>query len=143
MKARIIKSIISTGSVATDFIRLVCGRNQPPVRLVDEDKTRDGATELLEVFRNHRRKRVSDYILTGQRVITAMDEQLRDYRSAGEQFADWVTRGCSVGISGDDRRFTVIEMCWEEEAIRVRSDEGQDYVIPFSLIGPWPKESEE
>ena len=141
MKARIVRSLMETGSAARDFIRLVSGCKSSPVGLVTKDETLAGAPGVLETFRNHRRKRESDYILTGRRVITAMDEQLRGYRSAGEEFADWVTRGSHVSIHGDDRRFTVIEMCWEEEAIRVKDDEGHEYLIPFKIIGPWPNET--
>ena len=120
MRARIVRSLIDTGSAARDFIRLVCGRKSRPMGSPAGDETRTGAPQVLESFRNQRRQRQSDYILNGNRVIRALDEQLRDYRSAGEQFADLVTRGSHISIHGDDRRFTVIEMCWEEEAIRVR-----------------------
>jgi len=143
MKARIIKSIISTGSAARDFIRLACGREKSFSKPVAEDKIPTGAPLILESFRNQRRQRETDYVLTGKRVIKAMDEQLRAYRSAGEQFADWVTRGSHVSVGGDDRRFTVIELWWDRQAIGVQDDEGYDYMIPFSLIGPWPKESDE
>jgi hypothetical protein len=143
MRARVIKSIISTGSAARDFIREVCGSKSTPTPTVAETTRTAGASKVLEIFRNHRRQREPGYILTGRSVITAMDEQLRDYRSAGEQFADWVTRGSHVSVAGDDRRFTVIEIWWDREAIRVQDDEGHDYMIPFRLIGPWPKEDDE
>lgn len=143
MKARIINTLVSTGSAARDFIREVCGSKSTPAPTVAETTRTAGATKVLESFRNQGRQRETDYILTGKRVIKAMDEQLRAYRSAGEQFADWVTRGSHVSVGGDDRRFTVIELWWDRQAIRVQDDEGYDYMIPFSLIGPWPRENDE
>ena len=76
------------------------------------------------------------------------DERLRDTgwpyaSSAGQEFADWITRGSHISIRGEDRRFTVLQLQWDREAIRVRDDEGQDYVIPLGLIGPWPIEEDE
>jgi len=143
MKARVIKGLIDTGSAARDYIRLVCGGRQSPVKRVNEAKPREGAAEVLEAFRNHRRQQDSGYILTGKRVITAMDEQLRGYSSAGERFADWITKGCRVSISGDDRPFTVMAIWWDDEAIKVKDDQGHTYLVPFKIIGPWPKESDE
>jgi hypothetical protein len=143
MKARFFKFTVSSGSAAREYIRLVCGNRQSLLRPVNVARTTEGAAEVLEAFRKNRRHSESDYILTGKRVIAAMNEQLREYRSAGEQFADWVTRGSRVSISGEDRRFTVLQILWDREAIRVQDDEGQEYVIPVSLIGPWPKESDE
>ena len=143
MRARIIKSLISTTSAARDFLCLVSGGKAKPATPIIEEETPTGASQVLESFRNHRRRGDNEYILTGSRVITAMDEQLRDYRSAGEQFADWVTRGSHVSIPQDDRRFTVIEIWWDDQAIRVRDDEGHDYKIPFTIIRPWPKEPDE
>ncbi len=143
MRAKIIRDLIDTGSAARDFIRLVCGREKSSVRPVTDDKTREGATELLEIFRNHRRKRESDHILTGRRVITAMDEQLRSCGSAGQQFADWITKGSFLSLPGDDRRYEIVTILWEDEAIKVQDDEGHTYIVPWRIIEPWPIEDEE
>lgn len=143
MRARIIKTILGTGSVARDYIRLVCGRKHVSESQGTEHGTPEGAPSILESFRNQRNQRESDYILTGKRVIRALDEQIKDYLSPAERFANWVTCGSYVSVDGDERRFTVMEIRWDRGAIRVQDDEGYDYVIPFSLIGPWPKEEDD
>ena len=76
------------------------------------------------------------------------DEQSRDTgwpyaSSAGQQFADWITRGSHVSVRGENRRFSVLRIQWDQESIRVRDDEGQDYMVSFGLIGPWPIEDDE
>jgi hypothetical protein len=142
MRARTVMSVINTGTAARDFIQLAQGGRQSTTIAISETATAEAA-EILESFRSHRRQPESDYILNGNRVIRALDEQLRDYRSAGEKFADSVTRGSYVSVRGEDRRFTVVEIWWDREAIRVRSEEGQEYVVPFKIIGPWPVEDEE
>lgn len=63
--------------------------------------------------------------------------------SAGQQFADWITRGSPVSVRGEDRRFTVLQIQWDQESIRVRDDEDHEYMVPFGLIGPWPIEEDE
>ena len=72
-----------------------------------------------------------------------MDEQLRSDGPAGREFADWVTRGSPLSIAGDDRRFILMEILWDRESMRVRDDEGQDYVIPWKIVRPYPQESDE
>ncbi len=76
------------------------------------------------------------------------DEQSRNTgwpyaSSAGQQFADWITRGSPVSVRGEDRRFTVLQIQWDQESIRVRDDDDHEYLIPFGLIGPWPIEDDE
>jgi hypothetical protein len=143
MRARIFKSILNTGTVARDYIRLVCGRKHVSESQGTEDGVRAAAPNILESFKHQRGQRESDHILTGKRVIRAMDEQLQGYLSTAERFANWVTRGSYVSLPRDDRRFTIIEILWDREAIRVQDDEGYGYVIPFSLIGPWPREEDD
>lgn len=148
MKARIIKGLIDTGSAARDFIREVCGGKQSPHKPVVEGETRERAADLLESFRNHRRPGESQYILSGKRVITAMDEQLCEFgwpffNSSGKQFADWITRGTVVTINGDPRRFRVLEIWWGYESIRLRDDQGNEFIVPWRIVMPWPVESDE
>ena len=142
MRARTVMSVINTGTAARGFIQLAQNRRRSPAIAIIENTTA-GAAEVLESFRSYRRQPESDYILNGNRVIRALDEQLRDYRSAGEKFADSVTRGSHLAIPGDDRRFTVMQIWWEDEAMRVQDDEGHEYLLPFKVIRPWPKESDE
>jgi hypothetical protein len=143
MRARIVKSILDTGSAARDYIRLVCGRKQPSVRPVDEDETREGATELLEVFRNHRRKRESDYILTGRRVIEAMDEHMTDFSvpfeftATARSLGKGIVEGSFVTIPGDDRVFRVLKVWYEHESARIADPEdlnGIQYVVPWRIL---------
>jgi hypothetical protein len=142
MRARTVMSRINTGTAARDFIQLAQGGRQSTTIAISETATAEAA-EILESFRSHRRGPDPEFILNGNRVIRVLDEQLKDYRSAGEQFADSVTRGSHLAIPGDDRRFTVMEIWWEDEAIRVQDDEGHEYLLPFKVIRPWPKESDE
>jgi hypothetical protein len=147
MKARLIKNLIDTGSVARDFIRLVCGWKRAPASPMAQVETREKAQEVLESFRSHRRQRDTDGILTGKTVIRAMDEQLQDVgivpthlSSAGERFADWVTRGSLVSLTGDSRRFRVMRILWDRGSIRLRDDEGRVYVVPWELVRPYDEE---
>jgi hypothetical protein len=142
MKARIIKSIISTGNAARDFIREVCGSKPTPTPAVAETTTTAGASKVLESFRTHRRQLEPD-VLSGKNVIRVLNERLVGYITPAERFASEITRGSFVSIRGDDRRFIVLEMRWDRGAIRVQDDEGYDYMIPFRLIRPWPKEDDE
>jgi hypothetical protein len=133
---------INAGTAARDFIELARGSKPTPANTVTKNTAAE-AEQILESFRINRRQPGAEYILNGNRVIRVLDEQLKDYRSAGEQFADSVTRGSHLAIPGDDRRFTVMEIWWEDEAIRVQDDEGHEYLLPFKVIRPWPKESDE
>ncbi len=112
-----------------------------------EEETPTGASEVLESFRNHGRQSWSQYILTGKNVITAMDEQLQDMGFVpyllsrdSKGFADRVTRGSFVSLPGDDHRFRVVKILWERESIRLRDDEGREYVVPWKIIKPWDEE---
>lgn len=143
MRARIIRSLIETGTAARDYIRLVCGRKPSSANLVTDDGISAAAPTILESFRDQTRQRETEFNVSGNQVIKAMDEQLQDYLSPAERFVNWVTRGSYVSVAGDTRRFTVMELWWDRQAVRVQDDEGYDYMIPFSLIGPWPREDEE
>ena len=142
MRARLIKSLIDTGAVARDFIRLVCRSKPTPEKRVVEDTDRAGASQVLEAYRSEKGPPEALGLLTGRRVIAAMDEQLRDTgwpyaSSAGQEFADWVTRGSFVSLPGDDRRYEVLKILWEREAIRVRDNTGAEYIVPWKIIRPW------
>jgi hypothetical protein len=147
MRARLITTLISTGTTAADYIRLVCGRKPTPVTPIIEEETPTGASDVLESFRNHGRQSWSQYILTGKNVITAMDEQLQDMGFVpyllsrdSRQFADRVTRGSFVSLPGDDHRFRVEKILWERESIHLRDDEGNEYLVPWKIIKPWDEE---
>jgi hypothetical protein len=143
MKARIIRGLIDTGSAARDFIRLVSGCKSSPVGLVTKDETLAGAPGVLETFRNHRRKRESDYILTGRRVIEAMDEQMTDFSvpfeftATARSLGKGIVEGSLVVIPGDDRVFRVLRIWYEHESVRIGDLEdprGPQYVVPWRMI---------
>jgi len=143
MKARIVKSILDTGSAARDYIRLVCGRKQPSVRPVVEDEIPAAAPEVLESFRNQRRQQESGYILNGKRVIKAMDEQMGDFclpfefTATARSLGRGITEGSLVVIPGDDRVFEVLRVWYENQSVRIGDPEdpnGVQYVVPWRMI---------
>jgi hypothetical protein len=142
MRARIIRSMIETGSAARDFIRLVRGRKQSPVTPVTEDEIPAAAPEVLESFRNQRRQPESEHILNGKRVIKAMDEQMGDFclpfefTATARSLGRGITEGSLVVIPGDDRVFEVLRVWYEHQSVRIGDSEDTEvqYVVPWRMI---------
>lgn len=142
MRARIVRSILDTGSAAKDFIRLVRGVKAEPLTPIIEEETPTGASEVLESFRNHRRQRESEHILNGKRVIKAMDEQMLDltlpfeYTATARSLGRGITEGSLVMIPGDDRVFEVLRVWYEYQSVRIGDSEDTEvqYVVPWRMI---------
>jgi len=143
MKARIVKTLIDTRSVARDFIRLVRGRKESPVKAATENKTQEGAAEVLEAFRKNTKADEPEYILTGKNVIRAMDQQMTDlcipfeFTSAAREAGRGIREGSCVMIPSDDRAFKVIKIWYEYQSIRIGDPEdpnGVQYVLPWNMV---------
>jgi hypothetical protein len=86
-------------------------------------------------------------ILTGERVIRQMDNDLVDVQVLPYFFSDeavrrgeGITKGSKVTLLGDDRIFEVLTVSCRDESLLIRDDNNNEFIIPWGLVRPLEQE---
>jgi hypothetical protein len=133
---------------AMEYIRQVHEARQIPSREPDEPQ-KAGALGILESLEDTMKppEELNIGILTGERVIRQMDNDLVDVQVLPYFFSDeavrrgeGITKGSKVTLLGDDRIFEVLTVSCRDESLLIRDDNNNEFIIPWGLVRPLEQE---
>jgi len=149
MKAKLYANQMRIGGPASEFIREAESPPHTPVKETSEPKKAE-ALEILESLEDTMKPQdeIDLGIMNGEFLNRRLDHELTQFkvipyffshsaRSRGEGLRE----GDSVYLLGDDRLFYVVLISYESESVRIRDDSDNEFVVPWSLVQPWTKES--
>lgn len=142
MRAKLYANLLRLGGSAWEYIRQVQNSRPISVKEIGEPGKAE-ALELLESFRDSNRPpdEIDLGVITGADVSRRLDYDLRDFKvipypfsDAARSNGDGVLEGSYVTLIGDDRVFEVVRVSWEQESVRIRSDDNKEFTVPWGLL---------
>ena len=139
MKAQFITNSMRMGSVARDYVRLVC-ENQKSSTAHTQPKA-PAAHEVLEFFEDQDRSLPVDSIVPIKRLVMVLTEGLCGVPDLltddnGRTDGSRLYRGCRVRLRGiPERTFVVKKVFWDFGEARIK-EIGRDaeYVVPWDCL---------
>lgn len=140
MKARFLVRSMTTGHVATDYLRLVHANQNPST--ADTRPKAPAAHEVLEFFDDQDRSLPVDPVVPIQRLVRVLTEGLQGTPNLvandnGRMDGARLYRGCKVRLRGiPERQFIIRDIYWDYKEARV-SEIGTDdveYVLPWDCF---------
>lgn len=140
MKARFLVRSMTTGQVATDFIRLVHANQNPST--ADTRPKAPEANEVLESFEGQDRSVPVDPIVPIKRLVMVLTEGLRGMPDlladdSGRIDGSRLYKGCRVRLRGiPERQFVIRDIYWDYGEVRIK-EIGQDrlfYLVPWDCL---------
>jgi hypothetical protein len=139
MKARFLVRSMTTGQVATDFIRLVNANQNRST--ADTQPKAPAAQEVLEFFEGQDRSVPVDPIVPIKRLVMVLTEGLRGMPDlladdSGRIEGAGLYRGLKVRLRGiPERKFIISDIFWEYEEARVREiGTNIEYLLPWDCL---------
>jgi len=142
MKARIIATEITRGTVAKDFIKSVEDRKSLSTTMEPE---RLQAHQVLKVFEDHNKPLPDDPAPPVKDLVEVLTRDILDMMGLlvgdGKEVGARLFKGCPVRLIGiPDRKFIVVDIFWDDGEVRVK-ESGTDigYVMPWDCVEFWDK----
>lgn len=142
MRAKLYANLLRLGGSAWEYIHEA--QNSHPISEKEtEEPGKAEALELLESFRETNRppEEIDLGVITGQDVCRRLDYDLWDFKTVPYPFSnaarskgEGVLEGSSVTLIGDDRVFQVVRVSYEEESVRIRSEDSKEFIVPWALV---------
>lgn len=142
MRAKLYINQMKIGGSAWEYI---CeARNSRPIQM--KEIREPGKTEALELLKsfedsNNPPEEIDLGVITVKDVNRRLDYDLRDFKVIPYPFSDaarskgeGIREGCYVTLLGDDRVFEVVRVSYEQESVRIRSDDNKEFVVPWRLV---------
>jgi hypothetical protein len=152
MRAKIIANVIGAGSVARDFVRLVKGWRNSPLKEAKEQK-RGGAQAILECMLDQEQPEGDlEVDISGKVVIQQMDRDLQDFEAIPYWYTDvarsrgeGICPGVYVIITSDSsgKKYRVTGVSFSRQAIRIKDVQGNAFLLPWELAEPCQREGNE
>lgn len=150
MNAKLCINRIRIGGPAWEFIRQVQNARHIPESETSAPEQAE-ARGLLESFHDANKppEEIDLGTITGEKMLQEMDRYLVELRALPYFFSDaakskgeGITEGSLVTLLGDERIFEVLRISYEQESVRLRDDDDNEFVVPWRLVRPLENEED-
>jgi len=144
MKAKLYAKQLKIGGPASEFIQEAEDSRNTSVKENSEPK-KAAAMEMLESLEDTMKPQdeIDLGIMDGGFLNRRLDNELTEFKvipyfltNEARAKGEGLREGDSTYLLGDDRIFDVVLISYESESIRLRDDNDNEFVVPWSLIRP-------